>query len=146
MLNRFIDLGRLINPKYVRSIGNKPSENYKILKREVDGYGQIDNNGSRTDPKIIREDTDQIFEGFELERNRGSSDDRTVAKESPENSKLFEQEAEEARLTDDPEFRFPTDTVDEAGESIARTQTIKELEEEFAQDQRMLDRLEGCVV
>ncbi len=146
MLNRFIDLGRLISPKYVRSIGNKPSENYKILKKEVDGYGQIDNNGSRTDPKIIREDTDQIFEGFELERNRGSSDDRTVAKESPENSKLFEQEAEEARLTDDPEFRFPTDTVDEAGESIARTQTIKELEEEFAQDQRMLDRLEGCVV
>ena len=145
MLARFVKTGRLISPKYVRSIGNRPNENYKLLKREADGYGEIDNNGGFQDPKIIREDTDQIFEGFELERNRGPSDDRNIAKKPTEDSKLSFEETETTSLTDDPEFRFPTGTTDEAGEIIATTQTLKEIEEEIAQDQRMLDRLEGCV-
>ena len=39
-----------------------------------------------------------------------------------------------------------TELIDDGNGNItAKTQSLRELQEEFAQDQRMLDRLEGCV-
>ena len=51
-----------------------------------------------------------------------------------------------SKINEDLDTQIPTEIVDDGqGGVTARTQSINELKEEFAQDQRMLDRLEGCV-
>jgi hypothetical protein len=37
------------------------------------------------------------------------------------------------------------DVDEETGEMVARTSTVKEIQDEIIQDQTMLDRLKGCV-
>ena len=54
--------------------------------------------------------------------------------------------AEQTSLVDDLDLEVPTELTVDGDSIVAKTQTLKELQEEFAQDQRMLDRLEGCVV
>ena len=151
MLKRFINTGRLVSPGYVRSIGTKPNATYASLKQQgkADGYAQIDNNQKLGESPTIREDTDGIFEGLQFQRSRGQGDrgNTEVSTDGPgPRAESANQEiAEQTSLVDDLDLEIPTElTVD--GDSIrAKTQTLKQLEEEFAQDQRMLDRLEGCV-
>ena len=51
-----------------------------------------------------------------------------------------------SKINEDLDTQIPTEIIDDGqGGVTARTQSINELKEEFAQDQRMLDRLEGCV-
>ena len=152
MLKRFIDSGRLISPGYVRSIGTKPNATYASLKQQgkADGYAQIDNNQKLGESPTIKEDTDGIFEGLQFRR----SGDQSQA----ESGELFtdfpgqrvdgpsQKIAEQTSLVDDLDLEIPTELTVDGDSIVAKTQTLKQLEEEFAQDQRMLDRLEGCVV
>ena len=51
-----------------------------------------------------------------------------------------------SKINEDLDTQIPIEIIDDGqGGVTARTQSINELKEEFAQDQRMLDRLEGCV-
>ena len=51
-----------------------------------------------------------------------------------------------SKINEDLDTQIPVEIIDDGqGGVTARTQSINELKEEFAQDQRMLDRLEGCV-
>ena len=152
MLKRFVDTGRLISPGYVRSIGSKPKQTYASLKQQgkADGYAEIDNNQKLGESPTIREDSDGIFEDIQLLRSGGESgtSGRSVDGNIP-GQRLdgpSAQVAEQTSITDDLDFQIPTETIAEGGEIKARTQSLRELEAEFAQDQRMLDRLEGCVV
>jgi adenylate kinase family enzyme len=152
MLKRFVKTGRLISPEYVRSIGTKPNATYASLKQQgkADGYAQIDNNQKLGESPTIREDTDGIFEGLQFRR---SGDQR-----STEGGEVFtdipgqridgpgQEIAEQTSLVDDLDLEVPTELTVDGDSIVAKTQTLKELQEEFAQDQRMLDRLEGCVV
>ena len=62
-------------------------------------------------------------------------------------SKLMKDQGYSVENThgEDLDLEFPTELAVDGDKIVAKTQTLKQLEEEFAQDQRMLDRLEGCV-
>jgi hypothetical protein len=45
MAARYLKTGRLIDPGYFESIGDKPMTTYKTIKGEADGYAEIDANG-----------------------------------------------------------------------------------------------------
>jgi len=152
MLKRFIDSGRLVSPQYVRNIGTKPNQTYANLKQQgkANGYAEIDNNQKFGESPTIREDTDGIFEGLQFQRSRGQGDrgNTEVSTDGPgPRAESANQEfAEQTSLVDDLDLEVPTELTVDGDSIVARTQTLKQLEEEFAQDQRMLDRLEGCVV
>ena len=82
---------------------------------------------------------DQLEEDF-----FGEGIDQTSSKTYNENIKS----ANDGSPIVDPELlrEIPIETIEDgSGGFTARTQTLKEMQEEFSQDQRMLDRLEGCV-
>ena len=151
MLKRFVKTGRLISPGYVRSIGGKPKQTYASLKQQgkADGYAEIDNNQKLGENPTIKEDPDGIFEDIQFLRSRGEgggsgrSIDENIPGQRADGTSA--QIAEQTSLTDDLDYQIPTETIAEGGEIKARTQSLRELQAEFAQDQRMLDRLEGCV-
>ena len=151
MLKRFVNTGRLISPGYVRSIGSKPKQTYASLKQQgkADGYAEIDNNQKLGESPTIREDSDGIFEDIQLLRSggEGGTSGRSIDENIP-GQRLDgpgAQATEQANLVEDLDLEFPTELAVDGDKIVAKTQTLKQLEEEFAQDQRMLDRLEGCV-
>ena len=151
MLKRFINTGRLISPGYVRSIGSKPKQTYASLKQQgkADGYAEIDNNQKLGESPTIKEDPDGIFEDIQFQRSRGPGDrgQPEILADIP-GQRLDgpgAQATEQANLVEDLDLEFPTELAVDGDKIVAKTQTLKQLEEEFAQDQRMLDRLEGCV-
>ena len=152
MLKRFIDSGRLVDPIYVRSVGAKPKQTYADLKqqRKADAYAEVDNNQKLGEIPTIREDTDGIFEGLQFRRSGGERGDsgRAVDDNIPGQrvDGPSQEIAEQTSLVDDLDLEIPTELTVDGDSIVAKTQTLKQLEEEFAQDQRMLDRLEGCVV
>ncbi|NCW68600.1 MAG: hypothetical protein EBV86_08520, partial [Marivivens sp.] len=99
MFGRFVDKGRLINPDYVRMVGDNPTSTYYTLKEEgiFDGYANIDNNGGLdVGPRL----TDDSFNGpepraavdgiqLQLERSRaergaeGRPDEAAVPEAAP---------------------------------------------------------------
>lgn len=152
MLKRFINTGRLVDPVYVRNVGAKPNQTYVSLKqqRKADGYAEVDNNQKLGEIPTIREDTDGIFEGLQFRTSggeRGASGGAVVDDIPGQRIDGPGQEiAEQTSLVDDLDLEIPTELTVDGDSIVAKTQTLKELQEEFAQDQRMLDRLEGCVV
>ena len=151
MLKRFVNTGRLISPGYVRSIGSKPKQTYASLKQQgkADGYAEIDNNQKLGESPTIKEDPDGIFEDIQFLRSGGESggSGRSIDENIP-GQRLDgpgAQATEQANLVEDLDLEFPTELAVDGDKIVAKTQTLKQLEEEFAQDQRMLDRLEGCV-
>ena len=151
MLKRFVNTGRLISPGYVRSIGSKPKQTYASLKQQgkADGYAEIDNNQKLGESPTIREDPDGIFEDIQFLRSGGESggSGRSIDENIPGQriDGPGAQATEQANLVEDLDLEFPTELAVDGDKIVAKTQTLKQLEEEFAQDQRMLDRLEGCV-
>ncbi len=59
MIGRFASTGRLIDPAYVRAVGEKPTDTYRTLKEQgvADRYAEIDNNGKRGEAPQILDDT-----------------------------------------------------------------------------------------
>ena len=64
MVGRFLKTGRLINPAYVREVGEAPSATYMSLRDKgvADGYAELDNNGAGPALREQR-DTDLYQEG-----------------------------------------------------------------------------------
>ena len=79
-----------------------------------------------------------------LFRSFGQRIDQTSPKQYDENIK---SESDASTQTDaELGKEIPTELIDDGnGNIVAKNQSLRELQEEFAQDQRMLDRLEGCV-
>jgi predicted ABC-type ATPase len=57
MIGRFVGTGRMIAPEYVASVGEKPRQVFRDLKKKgvADGYAEIDNNGRPDAPYPVRE-------------------------------------------------------------------------------------------
>ena len=143
---RFVNTGRLIDPDYVRAVGDNPSKTYDTLKQEgvADGYTRIDNNVGRDAEKPVLEDTRNLLEGTDLRvsEGRGQSGElgaRAVSEE-PSTGRIGETESE---LELDLEIPV-AERIGDDGEVIAETMTLRDIRNEIDQDQKMLDRLEGC--
>jgi len=159
MFMRFVDTGRLIDPDYVRGVGEKPSQNYDILKQEgvADGYARIDNNGPRDAEKPLLEDTRNLLEGTDLRLSEGRGESgelgaratsEEISQPSPEDDELmgFLRDVNASLAAREEELQIPVaERVNEEGEVIAETMTLRDIRNELDQDQKMLDRLEGCV-
>ena len=164
MFGRFLSTGRLIGPDYVRYVGDKPSETYKILKEkgEFDGYASIKNDQPKDQlPTII----DDAFNGPEA-RNTIATIQLVRSGEIsrgalPEPARVPEEGArpipdditEEApagflgqifKEMEGPEIPIGSQ-LDENGNAIAVTMTRREMLNEFEQDRKMLDRLRDCI-
>lgn len=68
MYGRFANTGRIIPASYLDEVGDNPSLNYDILRKEglADGYTRIDNTAPIEEPRALFEDTRGILEGTEL--------------------------------------------------------------------------------
>ena len=155
MFLRFIDKGRLIDPDYVRSVGEKPGKVFDELQSEniADGYTRIDNNGkTKEDVKAVPIDTRNLLEGTDIRFRRGLPEGRGPGEKVVQDSEGqgFQsgrsgdsQELDQAIL--DQEIPIGR-TVDEAGEVVSETQTVRDILKDIDQDQRMLNRLEGCAL
>ena len=154
MFLRFIDKGRLIDPDYVRSVGEKPGKVFDELQSEniADGYTRIDNNGKIEDEKTVPIDTRNLLEGTDIRFRRGLPEGRGPGEkvvQDPEGQGFQSgrsgdsQELDQAIL--DQEIPIGR-TVDEAGEVVSETQTVRDILKDIDQDQRMLNRLEGCAL
>jgi len=68
MYNRFASTGRILPASKIRSVGDKPTQTYNLLREEgiADGYTRIDNSGAFDQPKPVREDTGKLLQGTEL--------------------------------------------------------------------------------
>lgn len=146
MYLRFVNTGRLIDPDYVRAVGDNPSKTYDTLKQEgvADGYTRIDNNVGRDAEKPVLEDTRNLLEGTDLRvsEGRGQSGElgaRAVSEE-PSTGRIGETESE---LELDLEIPV-AERIGDDGEVVAQTMTLRDIRNEIDQDQKMLDRLEGC--
>ena len=155
MFLRFVNTGRLIDPGYVRSVGEKPGKVFDELQSEniADGYTRIDNNGkTKEDVKAVPIDTRNLLEGTDIRFRRGLPErgepgERLV--QDPEGARLLQTAAREGQELDqailDQEIPIGR-TVDEAGEVVSETQTVRDILKDIDQDQRMLNRLEGCAL
>lgn len=159
MFNRFVETGRLINPDYVRMVGDSPTQTYYTLKEEgiFDGYANIDSNGGLdVGPRL----TDDSFNGpepkaavdgvqLQLERSRaergaeGRPDEAAVPEAAPA-PRAAEAETAARQTLDETEIPIGS-TVDDAGNQVAVTVTRRQMLDDIQQDKAMLDRLRGCV-
>ena len=144
MFMRFIKTGRLINPSYVKKVGNNPSKNYDILKKkgEIDGFARIDNNPPKDQPKIKVEDSDDFLQGTGIPVRDGRGvGTKTLTREEFQRAGQASPSKFGSNEDIDLELADPNSLVDDYIPKTAR-----ELHEEIIQDDKMLDRLRGCVV
>ena len=100
--------------------------------QQLETFSEPNGNGTKRQ-------ADQLEEDF-----FGEGIDQTPPKTYNENIKS----ANDGSPIADPDLlrEIPIETIEDgSGGFTARTQTLKEMQEEFSQDKRMLDRLEGCV-
>jgi len=150
MIRRFIKTGRLVNPTFMRSVGDNPSQTYYTLKNEgkADGFAEIDNNDAPTAPRKILDDDDDLLAAYGglLRRPGGAGDQPLAPAQQRERARSEEIDlaALEAESLDSP-FPF-AERVDEAtGENVVDYTTPRQILAEHDADQAMLDRLEGCL-
>ena len=109
MIQRFIEIGRFVNSDHVLSVGLKPTQNYTILKREVNRYANIENESPKGQAKsIIEESGSDVLEGIDLPLQRGGEIGRRIAGqiaegESPEIRAGTRQETPTTELTPEGE-------------------------------------------
>lgn len=144
MYKRFVKTGRLINPDYVRSVGNNPTKTYNTLKQEnaANGYTQIDNNGAINEPKPVIEDTTKILEGADLRLRSGRREGDTDGPISSREKDDVENFSGIEEL--DPDLKIPFGRTDEQGNEIFEFQNLSNLKEELDVDKRIIKRLEYC--
>lgn len=148
MIGRFIETGRLVNPDYFRGIGDSPTRTYEALKQKggLDGYATIDNSGARGAPIPVTDESGQLLEGVSLRLRRGGIEGPGQIHSAPETA----TGREFGEIEGDPvlmDLEIPVgERIDAAtGERVAETMTVRQMMEEFKQDDTMLDRLVGCV-
>lgn len=148
MISRFINSGRLINPEYFRAIGDNPTKTYQALKQKggLDGYAEIDYSGAKNAPIPITDESGNILEGVSLRLRRGGEEGAGQIYRAPETGsgrEFGEIETNPGLLDLEVPVGERIDPV--SGERVASVQTVRELLEEFKQDETMINRLVGCV-
>jgi len=145
MLKRFIDTGRIIPVDYLDSVSDLPTRNYDILREEgiADGYARIDNSVPKDADKPVLEDTTDFLERTDIRLRYGRPGDRTVDEAARVSD--VEEVLKETDIELDLEIPVELRVDEETGELVASTVTARQIQEEIAQDQAMLDRLRGCV-
>jgi len=145
MLQRFIDQGRLIPVDYLDSVSDLPTRNYDILREEgiADGYARIDNSVPKDAEKVALEDTTDFLERTDIRLRYGRPGYRTVDEAARVSD--VEEVLKETDIELDLEIPVELRVDEETGELVASTVTARQIQEEIAQDQAMLDRLRGCV-
>ena len=145
MVNRFIQTGRIIKLSYVKGIGNKPQLVYNKLKGKYNGYAEIDNNQPfGQSPTIKEQKGTKLLQGtgFRLQssRQRRSTGGRTS------DSQVEQTQVPEPRIDPEQLDSVPLATIADDGQTeILTAQSRAEMLNEFQQDKKMLNRLEGCV-
>ena len=155
MIGRFISKGRLINPEYVREVGNNPGKTYDTIKKRglADGYGRIDNEGGPDVPRPILEDTRGTLEGFEIELRRGGGESDDVVGQ-PSGSELITARAQQSEEIEIPQIEeslldteFPiAQTLDGDENVVAQTMTARQILSDIDADTAMIDRLSRCPI
>lgn len=148
MISRFVNTGRLINPEYFRAIGDNPTKTYQALKQKggLDGYAELDYSGPRNSPIPVNEESGNLLEGVVLRLRRGGDEGVTDVYRAPETGsgrEFGEIESNPALLDLDIPIAERIDPA--TGERVAQTVTVREMLEEFKQDETMINRLVGCV-
>ena len=158
MFARFVATGRLINPDFVRAIGNGPAKTYDTLRSEgvADGYARIDNGGAKDAAKPVIEDTRNILDGVELRLQRrggeGVSDSAAGASTEASRANLADDGIEELAVPQisenmlDAEFPVAERINPDTGEIEAYGVTARELLDEIDSDNAMIERLNRCPI
>ena len=155
MIGRFISKGRLINPEYVREVGDNPGKTYDTIKKRglADGYARIDNEGGPDVPRPILEDTRGTLEGFEIELRRGGGESDDVIGQ-PSGSELITARAQQSEEIEIPQIEeslldteFPiAQTLDGDENVVAQTMTARQILSDIDADTAMIDRLSRCPI
>ena len=133
-------------PEYLDEVGDNPTITYNTLKEQkvADSYVRLDNNGDINEPKILLEDTKNLLEGADISiRSRGRGGPG-AAQESRIQRDGEEDLAEIGRLDIDEEIPIGLEIGD--GDTVTpQTTTIRQIQEEIDQDEKMLARFKECV-
>ena len=122
----------------VNNVGRTFNDTAQVGKA-TDEPGQQLDNFSKPNGRGANQQADQLEEEF-----FGEVVDQTSSNKYDSNIESSIDAS--SKINEDLDTQIPTEIIDDGqGGVTARTQSINELKEEFAQDQRMLDRLEGCV-
>ena len=122
----------------VNNVGRTFNDTAQVGKA-TDEPGQQLDNFSEPNGRGANQQADQLEEEF-----FGEVVDQTSSNKYDSNIESSIDAS--SKINEDLDTQIPTEIIDDGqGGVTARTQSINELKEEFAQDQRMLDRLEGCV-
>lgn len=122
----------------VNNVGRAFNDTAQVGKA-TDEPGQQLENFSEPNGRGANQQADQLEEDF-----FGEIVDQTSSNKYDSNIESSIDAS--AKINDDLDTQIPIEIIDDGqGGVTARTQSLNELKEEFAQDQRMLDRLEGCV-
>ena len=146
MFLRFVKEGRLINPDYVRQVGENPGRTFDALKAKgaADGYTRIDNNGEIDDGKILIEDSNELVKDTDIRLQQGREvGDR--GREQPEGQAASVRGDEE--ITDQElDYQVPVDTtLDADGNLTVVNQTMRQIKEEIDYEEKMIERMGYCV-
>ena len=162
MIGRFVDTNRIIPPRYLDDVGEKPAQVYRELREmeAADGFAEIDNNGAFGAPKRILDIAgENPLEGTSLNLAErvgevgGAADGRAaeagagvsgrgIGEETqPQKPFLDDQEAE---LDLDEEIPIGVSVDQETGELIAQTTTLRQVQDEIDQDMKMIQVLREC--
>ena len=147
MYMRFVKEGRLINPDYVRQVGDTPGKTYDTLKQQgkADGYTRIDNNGEIDDGKVLIEDTRKIVKDTDirLRRGGGTRDPESELTESQTASLRDSEEVTDQQL----DYEVPVGQVTDpaTGDITVVNQTMRQIRDEIDYEEKMIERMGYCV-
>ena len=147
MYMRFVKEGRLINPDYVRQVGDTPGKTYDTLKQQgkADGYTRIDNNGEIDEPKDLVEDTREIVKDTDirLRRGGGTRDPESELTESQAASLRDSEEVTDQQL----DYEVPVSQVTDpaTGDITVVNQTMRQIRDEIDYEEKMIERMGYCV-
>ena len=156
MIMRFINTGRLINPEYVKNVGDNPSLTFDALKEKgvADGYYRIDNEGGRDDFKDVPIETGTLLDGVELRLRRNGVESGPEVRRGDRQATVGAG-AESPESVAIPQIRenfldeeFPLEVLGEVDEvtqePVLRKVTARQLLDEIDQDDAMIDAISRC--
>jgi len=147
MFMRFVKTGRLINPDYVRQVGDNPGKTYDTLKQQgkADGYTRIDNNGEIDEGKVLIEDTREVVKDTDIRLRRGGGT-RDPESELAEGETASLRDSEE--VTDQQlDYEVPVGQVTDpaTGDITVVNQTMRQIKDEIDYENKMIERMGYCV-
>ena len=145
MLGRFVETGRFIPLSYLDSVGTRPAETFRVLRKEnaADGYAKIDNNGGFKDPKTVSEISgDNPLKGSRFDIPSGGRTGPGALRRSQSDSEGFELEIGESEL----DLEIPVDMRVIDDEIVAETRTLRDIKAELDAEDALINRLGVCSI